>query len=62
MTDFSEILAPDLKLKLGKVLQVSCRYLPLLLSYRENPVEGAESAPPLPSGARVNCVPYLSGI
>ena len=50
-TDFSEILVTGVKLMLEKVLKVSRRYLPLFLSYRENPAGGA-FAPN--SGARVN--------
>ena len=35
LTDFSEILAEDVKLMTVKVLEVSRRYLPLFLNYRE---------------------------
>ena len=50
-TDSSEIMVTDVILMLRKVLKVSCRYLSPFLSYRENPVEGAESTPPPQWGA-----------
>ena len=45
-TDFSEILAADVKLMLWKVLKVLRRYLLPFLSYRENPAGGDIRPPP----------------
>ena len=48
----------DVKLMLGKVLQVSPRNLPPFLSYRENPAGGDICPPPThSSGARVMVQP-----
>ena len=45
----------DVKLTLGNILQVSRRYLPLFLSYRENPAGGGGAESVLPAGRVLRC-------
>ena len=53
-TDFSEVLVADVTLMLRRLLTVLHRYLPPLLSYRENLAGRGGIRPPPPSGASVN--------
>ena len=50
----------DAKLMQEKVLKVSCRYLLLFLSYRENPAGGGAESPPPPAGRGIMVKVFLT--